>query len=396
MRLLKVTQAYYPYLERGGPAVKVKAIADRLVRRGYQVTILTAHYGHPFRTLRCQQEGVEVLYLGYVARYRAITINPGVITFCLRHLRSYKVIHIYGIYDFLGPVVALFARYWEIPYLLEPIGMYRPIVRSLGKKRLYHLVCGRKLALNARWVIATSSQEKEELLAQGIPSDLILLRRNGIDLPSSSEIPPQGFFRRKWQIPKDTPLLLFLGRLSPKKSPDLLLRACARISFPGYIVLAGPTEERDYLMDLRKLTATLGLAGRVFFTGPLYREDKWGALQDADLLVLPSQNENFGNVAGEAIACGTPVLLTENCGIAEYIDGKAGLAVPYGEESLAEGLNRLLTDRNFYDRLRHGCAETALSLGWEEPIQQMEYLYQEVASLKKPLQIVEKKSRGVR
>lgn len=361
------------------------------------MTVLTAHYGHPFRTLRRYQEGAEVFYFGYMARYRAITVNPGVIGFCLRQLKSYNVIHIYGFYDFLGPVVALFARYWGIPYLLEPIGMYRPIVRSLGKKRLYHLLLGRRMALKAEKIIATSHQEKKELIAQGIPEEKVVLRRNGIDLPSPEDLPPRGFFRQKRGISQDAPLILFLSRLSPKKSPDLLLKACAQVSFSGKIVLAGPYEEKDYLLHLQRLTEILGLADQVLFTGPLYHQDKWAALQDADLLVLPSQNENFGNVAGEAIACGTPVLLTETCGIAEYIAGKAGIAVPYGEKPLAEGLNRLLTDRSLYEHLRQRCAEIALSLGWEEPIQQMEYLYQEMASRrKKPLLTIERGASGGR
>ena len=59
------------------------------------------------------------------------------------------------------------------------------------------------------------------------------------------------------------------------------------------------------------------------FTGPLYDEAKWAAYRDADLFVLPSQSENFGNAAAEAIACGTPVMVTDRCGIAPLVDQPA-------------------------------------------------------------------------
>ena len=63
------------------------------------------------------------------------------------------------------------------------------------------------------------------------------------------------------------------------------------------------------------------------FTGPLYGDAKWAAYRDADLFVLPSQNENFGNTAAEAVACGTPVLVTDRCGIAPIVDRRAGVVV---------------------------------------------------------------------
>jgi glycosyltransferase involved in cell wall biosynthesis len=124
----------------------------------------------------------------------------------------------------------------------------------------------------------------------------------------------------------------------------------------------------------------MGLNGGVLFTGPLYGDAKWAAYRDADLFVLPSQNENFGNTAAEAVACGTPVLVTDRCGIAPIVDRRAGLVVPHDCASLEAGLEKILGDLAFAARLRAGCGEVARSLGWAEPLAQMESLYQELVS----------------
>jgi glycosyltransferase involved in cell wall biosynthesis len=114
------------------------------------------------------------------------------------------------------------------------------------------------------------------------------------------------------------------------------------------------------------------------FTGPLYGDAKWAAYRDADVFVLPSQNENFGNTAAEAVACGTPVLVTDRCGIAPLVAERAGLVVPHDCAALESGLAKILEDSALAARLRGGCAAVADSLSWTEPLAQMEAAYNEV------------------
>ena len=117
-------------------------------------------------------------------------------------------------------------------------------------------------------------------------------------------------------------------------------------------------------------------------TGPLYGESKWSAYCDADVFVLPSQNENFGNTAAEAVTCGTPVLLTDRCGVASLVEGRAGLVVPHEREALAAALHRLLSDNDLRQRLKSGCAEVAPELSWSEPLDETETLYAGLTSNK--------------
>ena len=100
MRILNVTQSYYPFLDKGGPATKVRAISRTLVRRGNQVTVLTADLGFGPREIaaamvvgdpegwRTDLDGVEVVYFKTRCHYRSLTVNPGVLGFCRGRLKS--------------------------------------------------------------------------------------------------------------------------------------------------------------------------------------------------------------------------------------------------------------------------------------------------------------------
>ena len=151
-------------------------------------------------------------------------------------------------------------------------------------------------------------------------------------------------------------------------------------SRPAMLVLAGPDEGDGFRQHLETLAVQFGLNGGILFTGPLYGDAKWAAYRDADLFVLPSQNENFGNTAAEAVACGTPVLVTDRCGIAPIVDRRAGLVVSHDCAALEAGLEKILDDPAFAARLRAGCGEVARSLGWAEPLAHMELLYKDLLS----------------
>jgi len=394
MRLLQVTQSYYPFLDKGGPTVKVRALARGMASPGHAVTVLTADLGFdnakreiagavPCRWgHEARENGVEAIYLRTRARYRSLTWNPGVAAFCRERLGGYDLAHIYGLYDLLGPRVAGACRRMSLPYVVEPMGMFLPIVRNIWMKRLYHNMLGNRLLQGASRVIATAEQERQEFLEGGIPGSKIVVRRNGIEVPG--KFPPSGSFRNQWDISRDVKVVLFLGRLVTKKSPDLLLESFSLWNRRGngsrgsVLVMAGPDEGDGFRANLEATAARMELNDRIIFTGPLYGDAKWAAYRDADVFVLPSQNENFGNTAAEAVACGTPVLVTNRCGIAPLVDQRAGLVVPHECAALEAGLARILDDPALAARLREGCQEVANSLSWAEPLAQMETLYREV------------------
>jgi glycosyltransferase involved in cell wall biosynthesis len=396
MRILMVSQTYFPFQAAGGPPTKIRAIAKRLVAHGHRVTVLTTDMGFgksngppkpPGQNRwgwHSEEDGIEAIYLRTQARYRALTINPGLKSYCDECLHSFDIVHIYGLYDFLGIAVASRCLRHPISYVIEPIGMFRPIVRNLWLKRAYHFLGGKRLVRKASCVIATSEREKRELIAGGVVESKIIIRRNGVEVPESLPLP--GGFRKKIGVTSNAKLVLFLGRLIAKKSPDLLIRAYAQWrktasnGKSSVLVIGGPDENDGYLRKLESLVQELGLRETVKFTGPLYDGEKWEAYRDADVFVLPSQNENFGNTVAEAVACGAPVIVTDRCGIGPAIDGRAGLMIPYDAIEIETALARILAEASPRERYRGGCEEVARELSWNQPLAQMESLYSKLVS----------------
>jgi glycosyltransferase involved in cell wall biosynthesis len=392
MRILSVTESYAPFYEFGGPPVKVEALAEGLARRGHSPTVLSADWGFekrrepgtrdftsrrsPFGWTR-EANGVQSIYLPTWFRYRALTWNPAVGRYCRARLKQFDVAHIFGLYDLLGPAVARACRKQGIPYVVEPIGMFRPIVRGIALKRLYHAFWGGRMIEEAAAVVATSEQEARELATGGIAREKIVVRRNGVLVPS--ELPARGAFRNQHGIPADALVVLFLGRLSAKKSPELLLDAFAALpkeigGHTVWLVFAGP-DEAGMAVRLASEARKLAVSERVVFPGSVLGEKKWAAYRDADVFVLPSRNENFGNTAAEAAACGTPVIVTENCGIAPLLADSAGIVVRHETSDVRKAVQEVLSDRALRERLAQGGRLAAGRLGWEQPVAEMDRLY---------------------
>ena len=237
-------------------------------------------------------------------------------------------------------------------------------------------VFGRKMMRGARAVIATSEQEISELVAAGIPRDKIVLRRNGVEIPE--KLPERGRFRARHGIGAGVKLVLYLGRLSLKKSPGLLLKAFAQVcgkhpEISFRLIISGPDEDGMKAI-LERAAADAGITEHVTFLGGLFGEDKWSAYRDAEVFVLPSQNENFGNTAVEAIGAGTPIIVTDRCGVAPFIES-AGMVVKHDQNELCSALERILLEPGLQERFREGCAAVIAQLGWEQPVVEMETFY---------------------
>jgi len=366
-------------------------LAHALAARGHVVTVVAADLGLTPATAQesgCGpgrwgwqggKNGVEVVYLRSQASYRRLTVNLGARSYFRHAVPSFDIAHIYGLYDLLGPAAGRAARTAGVPYVLEPLGMTRPIDRSIRSKRAWMRWSGKKLYQGAARIMATSEMERRELLEDGYPEGKVRLRWNGVSREEFAEGPPRGSFRAKWKIADGERMVLFLSRMIPRKGADLLIEAFAALNGGGgRLVIAGPEGETGYAAQLQELAEKRGVAGQVIFTGPLYGREKQAALGDADVFALPSSYENFANVAAEAVACGVPVIVTERCGIGLLVDRKAGVVIRRDTGELTRALQELLGDEALRNRLRAGCSEVARTLAWEKLAEEMEQHYLEV------------------
>jgi glycosyltransferase involved in cell wall biosynthesis len=376
VRVLQIAPAYFPELQFGGPVQAIHALSNGLAKRGHDVRVIAFRSDEPFAHRCVDIEGIPVHYLPWVG------YGTWQIPFNLTRLREWTewadVVHCYGLYNLLCPTAAFFARRSGRPYVLEPLGMYVPRLRHQQRKRLYHRLFSHRMAQGAARVVATSVTEKIELDTLVSPARLTV-RANPFDFAGYQKLPDSQALRARFQLTATDTVVVFIGRISPIKNLEKLIQAFAQVDVPNArLLLVGPQLEPDYAARLRHQIAALRLEARVTLTGPLFGEEKLAALAAADLFVLPSVSESFGNAAAEAVAAGLPVLLTDTCGIAPVIHGRAGLAVAPTVDGLATGLRVMLTDEAQRAQMMTQHAAVIAELAGEEPVDQMEQLYQQI------------------
>ena len=148
------------------------------------------------------------------------------------------------------------------------------------------------------------------------------------------------------KISPSSRVVLYLGRMHPSKGPDLLVEAFIKIAREvpdAHLVLAGP-DEHGMLATLAARLSENGLTGRCDFPGMVGGEEKIDLLARADVLALPSIAEGLSNAALEALASGTPLLVSEGCNMPVVGEAGAGLVVERTSEAFAAGLSYFLTD----------------------------------------------------
>lgn len=181
---------------------------------------------------------------------------------------------------------------------------------------------------------------------------------NGVDIPLGREVKKRSATRT----------LLFLGRIHPKKGLDLLLPAWEVLEkkFPEWTLRVVGPDDRGYLGKLRRWAEELKL-DRIEFSGPLFSAEKWQAYSDADLFVLPTYSENFGMAVAEALAAGTPAVVSKGAPWAELDAKGAGWWVETGVEPLICALDFAMafSHEELSNKGQRGRAWMQQSYSWE-------------------------------
>lgn len=377
MKVLHVTNRYFPELQYGGPPERIHALCVRLAARGCQSDVLTRHSRLPGGHAQVNYEGVMVHYLSYWRlASREIPLPRNEIA---RRVQAADLVHIYGLYDLQGIMAAWLAASRQRPFVLEPMGMFLPIVRSIRKKQLYHATVGQWMIRRAARIIATSEQEQAEIVSTGVDRDQVVVRRNGVDLEQFAVLPERSLARHRFGVDDTSFVFLYLSRLSVKKNPEMLLRAFAQLGQPqARLLFVGPEEKEGYTDSLIQLAGELGIRSQMHFAGPLYGAEKQAAFAAADVFVLPSSNENFGNVIAEAIAAQVPVIITNRCGIAPFVLDRAGLVIDCDESQLVDAMRALVDNTDLRLSFRAAAPQVAAELSWDHAVDKTVSIYQEI------------------
>jgi glycosyltransferase involved in cell wall biosynthesis len=351
----------------GGPVGKARALAAALRRLGHCVKLTGA--GHA--------SGDDEAGLPVVTRFHGTPI-PLAVGRVVRAVREAEVTHVIGYRDPVGAAAALAARGFHLTYLLEPVGMHRRRIRSVRLKWIYDTTLGRVVVGGASLVVATSQLEARELQEDGVPPARVAVRPNGIDLAALGRLPPRGGFRTRLGLDGASPLVLSLGRIASKKGLPLLLEAVARIA-NAHVAIVGPDDRDGTVPAVAQAAARLGVERRVhLMSAGVWGKERLEALVDADVFCLFSQTENFGIAPAEAAACGTATIVSDQCGVAEWL-GDGVEVVPYGDvPRLAATIENLLRDPARRRALAERGRAAARKLSWDAIARQQVELYERV------------------
>ncbi|MBU4201828.1 MAG: glycosyltransferase family 4 protein [Candidatus Altiarchaeota archaeon] len=253
------------------------------------------------------------------------------------------VVHLMGHWTFMNALVYLAAHSLNKPYVVCPAGALPIFGRSWFIKKMYNILIGNKIILNAWGHVAIPHDEIKHFQAYGVAPENVTVIPNGINAEDfkSADVDE---FRRKHHL-ADYPIILFVGRLNPIKGPDLLLEAfsLAKRKLPHYhLVFAGP--DGGMLAELKNLADNFDLGERIHFIGYVGGDQKSQAYHAADILIIPSRQEAMSIVVLEAGITGTPVLLTDKCGFDLIGEINGGMVVEASAEALSEGIITLLKD----------------------------------------------------
>ncbi len=323
----------------GGTAERTFNMSRFLARAGAPCTVLTLDLGLDTARVAALAPAT-IVALPYLWRRFYV---PRISWQRIRKLvNDADIIHLMGHWGILNAVVYLAARRAGKPYVVCPAGALPLFGRSRWLKRLYNLVIGNAIVKNADAIIAVTTAEFPHFQSYGIPASRVIVIPNGVCKEDFSVFDKDSLLARG--VP-DAPTILFMGRLNPIKGPDLLLQAFAQVKnqiLGWQLVFAGP--DGGMLSQLRAVVASHGLEERVHFLGHVDGDLKSTLYRFAKLLVVPSRQEAMSIVALEAGICGTPVLLTDQCGFSEIREVDSRLEVPATADELAYGLIQLLSN----------------------------------------------------
>jgi glycosyltransferase involved in cell wall biosynthesis len=238
-------------------------------------------------------------------------------------------------------------------------------------------------------ILVNAEAVKTWLLDEGYDESKIGVIRNGVDLSRFNNDRASMALRREFGIPDSSPLVGVVSRLTRLKGLEHFLESAAAIAArvpDARFLVVGETSpmDREYLRELQRHAARLGVSDRVIFTG--FRSDVPGVLAALDVSVMPSLNEALSNVVLESMASGAPTVATEVGGTPEAIvDGVTGLLVPPAQSTaIADAVMHLLMDPPLAQQLgRAGRARIADHFSVRRMVHSTEDLYTELLERKR-------------
>lgn len=349
MKILHLIPTYLPASLASGPIQPIHSLNKELVKIGVDVTVYTSNWGgNGTLNVPLFQEvlidGVKVFY--FPLNFKPWFYSRKFFQTLRKNAKNFDLIHISFVFLSFFSLGSYYARKCHIPCIVTPHGglMKKPLFSKWLKKKIYLFLIEKNNLAKAEAIHFTTQIEKDEYLEMRLPLKRFIIIPHGISQIETSSFSESDFFRKKFKIPQNKKIILFLGRLNWIKGFDTLLPAFAEVlkkERETILVLAGP--DGGYKVEINKFIEKLDLKEKVFYTGILEGKEKIAAFRESSVFVLSSYSENFSVVAGEAMNFGLPLVITKGIGIWPLVQKyEAGIVVEKNAKELSLALVQIL------------------------------------------------------
>lgn len=328
----------------GGATERARQLANNFVKNN-EVTLLTTsanlvNISDPISNLNRK---IKIVILPCILK-RFYIPYPNI--FRLNNLiKDSDFIHIINHWTVLNILVFFLIKLNNKPYSISPLGSLTIYGRSESKKAIYNYLIGRKIINNANLCIVATENEVPELLKLNALKEKIVHIPNGINETEYQNKNQELILKNNNLL--NVSYILFIGRLTKIKGPDILLKAFLKIhkDFPTLnLVFIGPDEGMKN--ELEEETKKNLLSHKVHFLGYVTREEKSSIVQGSKFVVVPSRKEAMSIVVLEAGISGKPALMTDQCGFDELEEMNGGLITEANSESISYGLKKMLSQED--------------------------------------------------
>lgn len=389
MKISFVTPSFYPAVIYGGPIFSSLFTLEELSKlSGIEVYVSTTNTNKYSKLEVITNKWIDFKNIFKIKYYNESIIDKISIPLILnlwKDIKNAEITHIQSIFSISTPVALLYSKILRKKILLSPRGSLGTWCINNGNplKKFWLTFLIKPLIKNVIWHV-TADMEKNEVTALFADSKIKVIP-NGIRLSDYEHVTfidkAQYLHKFTKQTSDCSHLIVSMGRIQKKKGFDILIYTFAEVLkvYPSAkLLIAG--EDEGELVKLTALVSSLGLTSSVFFTGALSGMDKLEFLANADVFVLPSHNENFGNVYLESLASGTPIVASKNTPWAEVESKNCGRWVSNTIQDNFDAIMNLLSkDR---EQMRFAAKAYAKNFNWEQIAKQFKSLFDSMVANK--------------
>ena len=334
----------------GGPSRSVIDLAHSLGNLGTRVDLVTTNANGSTQLdvplhAWTPKKSYRIRYFPYwhLGEYK---LSLSLTRWLFQHVVDYDLVHTNAIFSY--PVLpAYYACQWHhVPYVMTPHGMLEPWALSYkaGKKRFYYSLIEKPALQGASAIQMLASPEAEQIKTLNLKPPIAIVP-NGIYRQDFETLPDPELFYQNFPNTRNKKLILFLGRIDPKKGLDLLAAAFARVHAQfgeTHLIVAGP-DNTGFLATIQSKFAEAGCLDAVTFTGMLTGSFKYAAFAAASVYVAPSYSEGFSISVLEGMAAGLPCVITTGCNFPEAAIAQAAHVVNIDADEVTRALIQCLS-----------------------------------------------------